>query len=46
MHAAGNGIGDDGARALAASLEKNKKLETLWLYGARLCARGGWEGGM
>jgi hypothetical protein len=46
VHAAGNGIGVDGVRALAASLEKNTTLETLDLGGARLCARGGWEGGM
>jgi hypothetical protein len=40
VHAADNGIGDDGARALAASLE-NTTLETLDLDRARLCARGG-----
>ena len=39
MHAADNGIGDDGARALATSLEKNTTLEKLNLHGARLCAR-------
>ena len=32
-------IGDDGASALATSLEKNTTLEELMLYGARLCAR-------
>jgi hypothetical protein len=41
VHAAVNGIGDDGARALAASLEKNKTLKTLHLECARLCAPGG-----
>ncbi len=45
MHAADNKIGDDGARALAASLQKNTTLETLHLSGARLCAGGGWVGG-
>ncbi len=45
MHAAGNNIGDDGVRALAASLEKNTTLETLDLDGAQLCAHGGWGGG-
>jgi hypothetical protein len=45
LHAAGKKIGAKGARALAASLKKNKTLVTLWLYGARLCARGGWERG-
>ena len=39
MHAAGNGIGADGARALATSLEKNTTLEMLNLGSARLCAR-------
>ena len=39
MHAAGNGIGDDGASALATSLEKNTTLVTLYLECARLCAR-------
>ena len=39
MHAAGNDIGDDGASALATSLEKNTTLKELDLYGARLCAR-------
>ena len=46
LHAAVNVIGDVGARALAALLEKNKTLKELNLGGARLCARGGWEGGM
>ena len=46
MHAAVNDIGADGARALAASLEKNTTLVKLDLRSARLCARGGWEGGM
>jgi hypothetical protein len=41
VHAAGNKIGADGARALAASLEKNTTLKTLNLYSAPLCARGG-----
>jgi hypothetical protein len=45
VHAAGNEIGDDGARALAVSLEKNTTLKTIDLRGARLCARGGWERG-
>jgi len=45
VHAAGNKIGDDGARALATSLEKNTTLEKLNLSSARLCARGGWERG-
>ena len=45
MHAADNGIGDDGARALAISLEKNTTLVTLHLGGARLCVLGGWGGG-
>ena len=40
-----SGIGDDGARALAALLEKNTTLEELYLYSARLCARGCWERG-
>ena len=39
VHAADNGIGADGARALATSLEKNTTLVTLNLAGARLCAR-------
>ena len=39
MHAADNKIGDDGARALAISLEKNRTLTRLDLEGARLCAR-------
>ncbi len=44
---ADNKIGADGARALAASLEKNTTLEKLYLDSAPLCARGGWgEGGM
>ena len=43
VHAAGNRIGADGARALAASLEKNRTLTTLGLEGAQLCAR--WLGG-
>jgi hypothetical protein len=46
VHAAENAIGDDGARALATSLEKNKTLEMLYLNGARLCAHGGWGGRM
>jgi hypothetical protein len=37
--AAGKKIGDVGARALAALLEKNTTLKTLKLNGARLCAR-------
>ncbi len=45
MHAADNDIGDDGARALAASLKKNTTLKELNLFGARLCVRGGWVGG-
>ena len=36
MHAAVNGIGADGARALATSLEKNTTLVTLDLGSARL----------
>ena len=39
MHAADNNIGDDGARALATSLEKNTALTSLDLSSARLCAR-------
>ena len=39
VHAADNKIGDDGARALAISLEKNRTLTRLDLEGARLCAR-------
>ena len=35
----GNGIGANGARALAISLEKNTTLVTLGLNSARLCAR-------
>jgi hypothetical protein len=45
VHAADNDIGDDGARALAVSLEKNTTLKELSLDGARLCVRGGWERG-
>ena len=39
-----NCIGDDGARALAAALEKNTTLTMLDLEGARLCVIGGWGG--
>jgi hypothetical protein len=46
VHAAGNDIGTHGARALAASLEKNTTLKTLILESARLYSRSGWEGGM
>ena len=42
LHAAGKRIGDVGARALAALLEKNTTLKTLILESARLCAR--WRG--
>jgi len=45
VHAAGKRIGDVGARALAALLEKNTTLTTLYLGCAQLCARGGWGGG-
>ena len=45
MRAAGKRIGDVGARALAALLEKNTTLTTLYLGCAQLCARGGWGGG-
>jgi len=45
VHAAENNIGDDGARAFAASLEKNTTLKTLDLKCARHWARGGWERG-
>ena len=39
LPAAGKGIGDVGARALAALLKKNTTLKTLKLWGARLLAR-------
>ena len=45
VHAADNKIGNDGARALAASLEKNRTLTMLGLEGAQLCASDGWGGG-
>ena len=45
--AAGNGIGDAGATALAAALEKNTTVTLVNLYSARawLGGRGGWMGG-
>ena len=35
---AGNGLGAEGAKALAASLGKNTALTTLNLYGTRWCS--------
>ena len=45
--AAGNGIGDAGATALAAALQKNTSVTSVNLRGARawLRGRGGWMGG-
>ncbi len=44
--AAGNDIGDAGATALAAALQKNTTVTALNLYRARACSsgRGGWRG--
>ncbi len=43
---AGNDIGDAGATALAAALQKNTTVTALNLGGARACSggRGGWRG--
>jgi hypothetical protein len=46
VRAAGKRIGDVGARALAALLEKNTTLTTLYLGCAQLCARWLGMGGM
>ena len=45
--ASGNGIGEAGATALAAALEKNTSVTSVDLGGARawLGGRGGWMGG-
>ena len=44
--AAGNSIGDAGATALAAALQKNTTVTAVDLAGARACSggRGGWRG--
>ena len=47
VHLWGNNIGDAGATALAAALEKNTSVTSVILYGARawLGGRDGWMGG-